>query len=1587
MTLSALWPLCLLPLIGMIIIFYLLKQPSKEKVLSSLTFWQSVYKQQYSKKPWEKFRQDLLMYLQILTVLFLIISLCAPIINSTKRKEQIMLILDTSASMQTLYSADGTTRLEQAKKEAKKLLNSSKNRPEVTIISCSDQPQILLSSSTDRKKINTVLDNIQAQDCAGTLNNAIALCESVYSQWKHGTCVFFTDSSLHTASLPAQIYDLSTSTASPKEPLLNCNLSLNFLRASIDKENNLELSVQISNFGKEDADSVEINYYLNGSIIDVQTLDNLTISTDTFVSSRAIPLPEHIEFPLLLKAELQEKDALAADNITYSVYYGDIRENRVLLATKQNSFLESALSSYHQNDTYKISSMEDYNPNDTYDLYIFDGMFPDTLPKTGSVLLLPDGNHMKSSATALSELLPELSCNDIVKNSYLNLASSPVSTNLENCFFPTAKTLTLTPPANAEAIFTLDNGTIGGYTERINGRILTVFGFDLHDTDFPLQTDFPILMYNILNESLAHHDFSVSIYNESVTAGETITFYPAAAGKKVSIRNESGKEVKTLTPSSGLSANTALYQCGIYDFYTKAEKHHAYLPVVFPSYKSEGDILAVPEFTSSSQKTATVQKASGGYGLPVQKLLIILSLLFLTVEFIIWIRRQWNKSHRLFFLAARIFLVLLLCLSIMDFHITLGKGTETTLFLVDVSDSMKKDLSTIESDLNQAIRDLPSGTEAGIIAFGSDSRVEHFISKHVHFNKLETTPVTTATNLENALQTAVSMFSSDDSRRIVLLTDGQENEGTVKNMASTLKDNQISLKVMRFSKDTRDEVLISKVRVPEKLTVGESFQAEVTVISNVNTNATLSLYSGDTLKGSKQVSLTSGNNHFLFQDTLTKDGLTGYRAIIETEQDTETINNEYLTFTQAEKKQNILLIEGKKGEAAEFEKLLKACKISYKKILPFSAPRKLLSLKKYPLVICENVHADDLPDGFKNILESYVQEGGGFIATGGDNSFALGNYQNTSLERILPVSSVLHGSREVPETAMALVIDHSGSMGDGNRHTTRLDLAKEAALSALNSLRKTDSIGVLAFDDSYDWVVPFTKASDTEAAQQGISSIKIQGGTSIYPALDEAVKTLSNQPAKLKHIILLTDGEDGFRNYQDLYETMEKENITLSTVAVSDGADTGLLKSMAEAGNGRYYYTDISTDIPRIFSQEVFLSSDSYLINKEFEPTVLGSSLISVTEPLLEDALPPLYGYIRTTKKPQSSELIKSDSEDPILAINNDGLGVTAAFTTDVTNEWTKDYAGLDSYARFWKKLIKYCIRNIDNYDLSNLEVTAEGNTASISYVPSIIDMGTHEIQAICTDEDGNSRQFSLDPSSENTWRADIPLEHTGIYSLTLTDTITWTTNTESFNSDGTQEKETNTMTTVRTSAFATTYSREYQLYDDGSTLDSLISLTNAEVISTPAEFYTGTLERNASSHSLTPLFLLLALLLFILDIAIRRFGIPKFLHSQRHWETIVSLLVSQRLKPLQSSAHKSEAGNSSQNIDKDILKEPAASSAERPQTEQNKETSGMGQNSKKETRTKTKRQRLNQHIEQKNTVELLDTSKLLTSRKPKKKN
>ncbi len=811
-----------------------------------------------------------------------------------------------------------------------------------------------------------------------------------------------------------------------------------------------------------------------------------------------------------------------------------------------------------------------------------------------------------------------------------------------------------------------------------------------------------------------------------------------------------------------------------------------------------------------------------------------------------------SKGRKITYTVIRGIVALLLILALSGVNFKLRDKYTATVFLLDASDSVRNSRSEMVTFVNEAIKTKQKHDSVAIVAFGEGSVVEQFLSQTPSFSEFQSSVVKTATNIENAILTGISMIPEGYAGRIVLLTDGAENAGSLKNTVSSVITGKCLVEVKTFESADDEEVYVSNLTVPHDANVGETFVITVEIESNVVTDATINLYSGRTLKGRRNVSLTPGKNTFAFTDTWTEEGLKTYKVLLEAEKDTVSVNNEYLAYTTISVAKPLLVVEGKPGDSAELKKILDALGLDYEVRQPVAVPNSVSDMNEFSAIIFIDVYAKDLRAGFLENLESYVRDfGGGFICTGGRNSYALGGYDETPLEAVLPVNMELQGENEIPTIAMLMVIDHSGSMSSGNGSTTNLDLAKESAIAALDNLRPTDYVGVIAFDDSFDRVVPLRKCDDPGWITQQISTIDIAGGTSIYPAFSAAVQDLAKCDAAVKHVILLTDGEDGFpySGYANVIKRALDENITVSTVSIGFESNSPLLEALAEDCDGRYYHTDLDSDLPRIFAQEVYLSINSYLVNREFTPVYTSDKLI---DDVTENGLPSLLGYVATTTKPRATQLMISDSSDPILCCWQYGLGKTVAWTSDVTGKWSANYSGWEKYRDLWHNLIDH-VTSSEVTEGAYAEVTQEGSVAKVRYVTEDFSAST-KVVATVVDDYGNSKDITLDPVTPGTYTMQFNMTDNGVYSISL------------------KQHENGEITGSVTTAAIMQYSLEYRFTTISATLSDFVKMAGGNMIKEPSEVFNEELDLVKKQSDISTGLLIAALLLFMIDIAVRRF-------------------------------------------------------------------------------------------------------------------
>lgn len=580
-----------------------------------------------------------------------------------------------------------------------------------------------------------------------------------------------------------------------------------------------------------------------------------------------------------------------------------------------------------------------------------------------------------------------------------------------------------------------------------------------------------------------------------------------------------------------------------------------------------------------------------------------------------------------------------------------------------------------------------------------------------------------ATNLQAALQLSYGLHAPDTLRRVMIFSDGNQTEGDVLAEAQAARARGVRVGYFPLAAEPQPEVLLRELRLAggpdadSQLKVGAPFTLEAEIYASPAQRVRVTLYQDEVENpgdGHRDIDLAPGRNLVRFRSEPKTPGYVNYRvklsAVPAVDGDPATApplrdffagNNQALLSLAVKGRPRVLYIEGDPPSKGYLQQALTSENIDVEARNPYGLPRSVKELLPYDLVLLSDTSATLISQAQMLAIESYVRDyGGGFIMTGGENSFGSGGYQGTQLEKLLPVRFDQEKKRDQPSLGLVLCIDRSGSMSG-----PKLELAKDAARATAELLGADDLIGVVAFDSQATPLVRLQRAQNRVRISSDISRLVAGGGTQLLPPLQEAYQQLVSAPAKIKHVILLTDGQAEYQGIIDLVDQMVASKITVSTVGVGSGADQTLLTAIAEHGNGRFYYTQDANSIPKIFTKETTQVARSALVEERVRPQV--QKYVELLDGVGIEGAPPLRGYVATKPKPLAEVILVSPQAEPLLARWRQGLGQAVAFTSDVKNRWAVDWLRWPGYAKFWAQLVRSTMRHDARARGQGYELTA----------------------------------------------------------------------------------------------------------------------------------------------------------------------------------------------------------------------------------------------------------------------------------------
>ena len=727
-----------------------------------------------------------------------------------------------------------------------------------------------------------------------------------------------------------------------------------------------------------------------------------------------------------------------------------------------------------------------------------------------------------------------------------------------------------------------------------------------------------------------------------------------------------------------------------------------------------------------------------------------------------------------------------------------------------------------------------------------------------HTPKEGAAPPGQASDLQAAVQHAYGQFPPGMLRRMVLISDGNETHGDLESESHEAARRGVPLHVITLPDRRQPEVLVRALIPPAEVRVGAPFDLSVIIHATHAQSATLTLHKDgyiNTPEGRKEVKLQPGPNTVKFK-SLVRDGgavtyqlrLTGLTA------DTWKHNNGATAVLPVQGRPRVLYVEGEPQHAAPLRRALEAERIDMEVRGPHGVPRSAAALAKYDLLLLSDVPAYHVGPGQMAAISAYVRDlGGGFIMAGGPNSFGAGGYYGTQLERLLPVRFDSEKRQDQPTLALMLAIDRSGSMTG-----LKLELAKEAARATTEILGSSDLIGVVAFDSAARVLVRLQRAANRLRILGDIARLTSGGGTSIKPALAEAYSQLGPASARVKHVILLSDGQSSYAGIPQLVDEMAQARITVSAVGVGGGADRTLLQMIAERGGGRFYHTDDPRSIPKIFTKETTQVARSAVVEESFKVRPVKQA--NVLGGIDWASAPPLRGYVSTRPKVGGEVLLVSSSHgEPILATWRVGLGKAAAFTSDAKSRWASHWLRWRGFGQFWAQLVREVMRHRMR---RSFEMKARVDRGTVRVSVDALDRADRFINGL------DSTLTVLDPRTPGRSKISLPMEQdaAGRYTASFRLPFHGPLMLRASHRAGGK------VVAESTAAISAPYPEEYaHLIQDKERLKRAAKVAGARVDPTPAQVFETGKERVKHHKDLWPLVIMVLFGLLVLDVLLRR--------------------------------------------------------------------------------------------------------------------
>jgi uncharacterized membrane protein len=701
------------------------------------------------------------------------------------------------------------------------------------------------------------------------------------------------------------------------------------------------------------------------------------------------------------------------------------------------------------------------------------------------------------------------------------------------------------------------------------------------------------------------------------------------------------------------------------------------------------------------------------------------------------------------------------------------------------------------------------------------------------------------------------MMTDGMARRIVVLSDGNETDGDAQAAAESAAASGTTVDFVRPDDEVRADAVVTGVDVPDEIRENAPFDLRVAIESHGISRGVLFVDRDGTTTLRTPVNLNDGLNTIRVPQRVESRGISKYRVTFESESDRQGINNVGAAFAEIKGRPKALIIQDRPNDLL-LAKALEKQGIESEVVPPSRIPVRPEQLQAYELIVLNDTNAVGVsPAVQKQLVSSARDTGIGLAMIGGENSFLPGGWYGSAVAEALPVDLNIRQKKSVAAASVLIIADCSGSMSMVEDGLPKVRLAAKAAEETINMLGPMDRVGVAGSSDGIDVLVPMMSAADKTRAIDRARRLAVNGsGIYIRPSVAKANEILSRETSKVRHFIILADGNDS-TDWDTALETatsMRLRKISTSVVAIGDGNDVPMLKRLAAVGGGRFYLAKKAAELPAIFTQDTATMSRSAIEDGAFIPKLsrLDPSVMGV----FDAGSPALYAYCLVEPRPLSKVILKTAKDDPLYVTGRHGLATTFAFMSDSQSRWARDWVAWDRFGQFWAQVVRAGVRQTTK-NRYRVATRATGGKVRINVKgldKSGVPLNVPETPIRIARPDGSSQQLVLTQIAPGEFEGEIDAALAGSYIVSVVE------------SDGHGGSR------VQTTGLSVSYPAEYRaIRPNLPLLTSLAETGQGRAIETASEAFRKAAQPGSGIQELWYWFLLAALLALPADIAVRR--------------------------------------------------------------------------------------------------------------------